>query len=778
MVDDGWHGLIYFPEVSSTNSGRLFYVATPDLFVSSHHKESKIIFSLLTHYQQLTVQITKQGNTSSLDLNDAVLLQRLRVENYELDKMYHRVDNEVTIDGAFRFFAEDGLFFLSVTFFVDSQSGDSFQALPAQGWGTTYFTLNLRETFSLQIVTDYGPVTLTIKFRFGTKDLVLRYKDVYIKDSDEKRFVLQARSALIFSSCKKYDRKSSDATGTWITGDDKFGVISTSCHGVTTSRFCNQTQLVSSIVAEMLLPVDCYGTEFVSLVTRDRLEQGYLLIVASAAQTEVKVYSPTGHSYLMLSLSGDSITKDLDKDIISLRSNLPVQVAYVQRSTCLGSSLNFYGGASMSMLVPTNLFYWTYLFSVRSIPGVAHSVIFVLQLPSMIYILINDQALPEDFSLSLKVAAGNSSWHVGEIAITQGVYQLSSSLSIPFGCYLYGLKRYFSYMHPVGYLAAHFNTECERNIKAMKDSDGLDNDCDRWVDEEIRDEKDNDGDGAIDEDVKELNGLGNWTDWGEWQCTHDCINSNFVRKRFCQCRSKDKSEGVCLGPGQMFKPGDCYIFQKCPDLCPDFQWDVDCVNNCSYCVEPCNKFTGQCSECLEGFKSPDTGCSKECETNEYGVNCLGNCQDKCGTDCLNRKSGTCPPMSSVYLMNVYATVIISAIVSCVSCGVCLCKGKKTIAFTETGDKLPQSTSPTWNAYMMIPKIDSEKNVKLEKPDENSSDMTETSVDFQKKLLLKKAGETSEVRSTDDELSSGNHPIIVREVSIAASEQSEASSDSD
>ena len=41
----------------------------------------------------------------------------------------------------------------------------------------------------------------------------------------------------------------------------------------------------------------------------------------------------------------------------------------------------------------------------------------------------------------------------------------------------------------------------------MKPGDGIDNDCDVSVDEEVLDGKDNDGDGKIDEDL-ELVGLG------------------------------------------------------------------------------------------------------------------------------------------------------------------------------------------------------------------------------------------------------------------------------
>ena len=37
------------------------------------------------------------------------------------------------------------------------------------------------------------------------------------------------------------------------------------------------------------------------------------------------------------------------------------------------------------------------------------------------------------------------------------------------------------------------------------EGDGIDNDCDGVIDEEIKDQRDNDGDGFIDEDLSEVN---------------------------------------------------------------------------------------------------------------------------------------------------------------------------------------------------------------------------------------------------------------------------------
>ena len=44
------------------------------------------------------------------------------------------------------------------------------------------------------------------------------------------------------------------------------------------------------------------------------------------------------------------------------------------------------------------------------------------------------------------------------------------------------------------------SNQCKRT--RQRPGDGLDNDCDGKIDEEVRDGKDNDGDGEVDEDVE------------------------------------------------------------------------------------------------------------------------------------------------------------------------------------------------------------------------------------------------------------------------------------
>ncbi|KAK6959353.1 multiple epidermal growth factor-like domains 10, partial [Biomphalaria glabrata] len=87
---------------------------------------------------------------------------------------------------------------------------------------------------------------------------------------------------------------------------------------------------------------------------------------------------------------------------------------------------------------------------------------------------------------------------------------------------------------------------------------------------------------------------------------------------------------------------DCYErrFGEC-EKCPDRKWGLGCADSCENCREDCDKSYGTCVHCKAGFKRPDKGCIVPCGPNEYGEDCIGNCQEKCGKDCFERQHGIC-----------------------------------------------------------------------------------------------------------------------------------------
>jgi hypothetical protein len=80
------------------------------------------------------------------------------------------------------------------------------------------------------------------------------------------------------------------------------------------------------------------------------------------------------------------------------------------------------------------------------------------------------------------------------ISVSHGVHRvMHDSPIVPFAIFLYGYARADSYGYPGGLRLADLTLECVPG----KPGDGLDNDCDRRIDEEIKNFIDDDNDGII-----------------------------------------------------------------------------------------------------------------------------------------------------------------------------------------------------------------------------------------------------------------------------------------
>nr|KAI8752429.1 cell death abnormality protein 1-like [Biomphalaria glabrata] len=143
-----------------------------------------------------------------------------------------------------------------------------------------------------------------------------------------------------------------------------------------------------------------------------------------------------------------------------------------------------------------------------------------------------------------------------------------------------------------------------------------------------------------------------YEEWSPWQCSEDCSNPKLIRIRLCRVSDPsfvgEQEREPCQVPTVDSKEGDCYIGKMCPKDCPEFTWGPDCAQTCYSCIKDCNKFTGTCDACVAGYQVPEAGCLAPCSFNTYGLDCKGNCFDKCGEDCIERSNGDCIAQSNSY----------------------------------------------------------------------------------------------------------------------------------
>nr|KAI8752426.1 platelet endothelial aggregation receptor 1-like [Biomphalaria glabrata] len=188
------------------------------------------------------------------------------------------------------------------------------------------------------------------------------------------------------------------------------------------------------------------------------------------------------------------------------RSTHPIQVLYFHKSTCKArpdKPSSEEGGPSVTIIVPTNLFYFKYIWGSPYELGEHHYITIIIKT-----IYVND-IYHNGVHLKDKIPWQNvydpfykSDWKTGMMSASPRYLHILSSPKTSFGCYLYGFNGHTSYISPAGFLTSHINTYCTSSVSTMKIDDLVDNDCDLQVDEELENGVDDDDDRQIDEDLR------------------------------------------------------------------------------------------------------------------------------------------------------------------------------------------------------------------------------------------------------------------------------------
>ncbi|XP_061170004.1 uncharacterized protein LOC133179229 [Saccostrea echinata] len=376
-------------------------------------------------------------------------------------------------------------------------STDGFLGIPSDVLGTKYFV----PTFSSNAQNFFQSSILIVGTRDGTmlnirlpsnNNITLHLEGKHYKRNDWINITINKFETLQLL-CH------TDLSGTFVSSSNKISVFG----GSTVTSI--GTGWSRDHIEEQIPPVNVWGKSFAINPFPDT-NPNILRLLASEDNTTVAITNKqTVH------LMNGKFHETHVKSFSYVSSNKPIlSVHYVPSGTCNKDHPKpgcHKGDPAMTLIPPieqNNIFY-SFLTPVSSHNLSFNNIFMFFIEDSYENGLLLDNKGPKQNVIKGVVHSHNLT--AGYIQIPPGSHTIEhSSRVVPFGGILYGGIQAESYAFPVGQRFATINEKDCRPL-AMDIGDGVDNDCDGRVDEEIcNDLKDNDGDGRKDEDCfKALN---------------------------------------------------------------------------------------------------------------------------------------------------------------------------------------------------------------------------------------------------------------------------------
>ncbi|XP_078681185.1 IgGFc-binding protein-like [Branchiostoma floridae x Branchiostoma belcheri] len=415
----------------------------------------------------------------------------------------------------------------------DSATTDGFLGLPVDVLGEEYYVPSYTSAFTVHpsefgIFGVYDNTTVTVSLSAPATHQGQSYTT-----GGSITLTLNRFEAVQF-------RSTGDLTGSHIVADKPVSVMSGS----------ECTQVPYGIAAcdhlvEHVPPVRTWGERFITAPLAVRTGGDIFRVVASEDGTDVDVTGLPTHSMD----AGEFWELDIPSNSYRLiTSSAPIMLLQYSKSN---DADNAGTDPFMMYVPPVEQFAADYTFATVDSPSSPYTsyVNIVIKASETAGLKYDGNALPSGTTWT---AIPGTDLVATQLHIaTAGTHKLKhDSAIVQFSIFYYGFASYDSVGFPGGLRLASFSTDCVMTVPAP--GDGVDNDCDRQVDEELLNGRDDDGDGLIDEDVANVNhdvdecALG----WDECHANADCINTHGSYS--CQCR-----------PGFTGDGRDCWVRAIC-----------------------------------------------------------------------------------------------------------------------------------------------------------------------------------------------------------------------
>lgn len=287
-----------------------------------------------------------------------------------------------------------------------------------------------------------------------------------------------------------------DLTGAVITSSEPIGVFS----GVICANIPADNGLCDHIV-EQIPPLATWGNNYITAPLTRRIAGDIFRIITGADNNAIKI---SGQTYT-LEHEGDFFELDIpsnESHIISCAEPCLV-VLY-----CKGKNIDGVLADPFMMLIPpTEQYAHEYIFATPDDERVKKEfdnyVTLVVKSDETAGVKLDDTFLGDE--AWIEVPGSEYSYLVKNI--TSGIHFAEhESPIVGLGLYVYGFANYDSYGYPGGLRLVPLSEPCITSIETARPGDGIDNDCDGRIDEELFTDNgvDEDGDGVIDESDRAL----------------------------------------------------------------------------------------------------------------------------------------------------------------------------------------------------------------------------------------------------------------------------------
>ncbi|XP_028410633.1 uncharacterized protein LOC114533322 [Dendronephthya gigantea] len=357
---------------------------------------------------------------------------------------------------------------------------DAYLALPVDIQSTKYIIPSFTPSYTslIGIIAIRDRTTIFVTFQFADRRSSFRFRGRNYRHRDTLSVTLNSLQSFQISHTK-------DMSGTRIFSTKPISVFSgNECANVPTDKgYCDH-------LVEHIPPVNTWGQRFITAPLAGRRGGDFFRIMAANQSTDVRING----KYIDTLGEGKFIEVDVSSDRYQyIETSKPCLVVQFSKGQRVDST---YTDPFMVMIPPVEQYTAQYTISTPDQnEKYFHSYInIIIDTKEIDGLRLDGRSLREE----KWVPVWGTTHSAAQIAVTFGVHRvMHDSPIVPFAVFLYGYARADSYGYPGGLRLADLTLDCVPG----NPGDGLDNDCDRRIDEEIKNYIDDDDDGLIDEDL-------------------------------------------------------------------------------------------------------------------------------------------------------------------------------------------------------------------------------------------------------------------------------------